>query len=91
MQTTGMTVATFPAGSSITLVLDGISSLTSGSLINTVTVSPPAGVPGVAAASASAAVAVPIGVIPTLSSEVLVALLLVLGFAGAFTLRRSRR
>jgi uncharacterized repeat protein (TIGR01451 family) len=91
LQTTGMTVATFPAGASITLVLDGISSLSNGSLINTVTVTPPAGIPGVAAASASAAVAVPIGVIPTLSSEVLAALLLLLGFAGAFALRRSGR
>jgi len=92
LQGSGMTVATFPAGASITLRIDGVSSLTSGSLVNTVTVSPPAGIPGVASASASAAVSAQIGVIPTLSVETLILLMLaVAGLAGVMARKRMTR
>ena len=92
LQGSGMTVATFPAGASITLRIDGVSSLTSGTLVNTVTVSPPAGVPGVASASASAVVSAQIGVIPTLSVETLILLMLAIaGLAGFMARRRTAR
>jgi Trk-type K+ transport system membrane component len=70
-----------------------VSSLTSGTLVNTVTVSPPAGIPGVASASASAAVsAQQIGVIPTLGVETLILLMLaVAGLAGAMARKRMAR
>jgi len=90
MQGAGMTVASFPAGATITLRIDGVSSLVNGQLVNTVTVSPPVGVPGVASASASAVVATKVGVIPTLGQNALIALMLLLGFGGAFYLRRAR-
>jgi len=85
----GSTVTTFPAGASITLRLDGSTTLTAGSMTNVVTVSPPAGVPGVASASASAVVAAQIGVIPTLSVESLIALMLALAGLGAVVYRRK--
>jgi uncharacterized repeat protein (TIGR01451 family) len=92
LQGSGMTVATFPAGASITLRIDGVASLASGTLVNTVTVSPPAGIPGVASASASAAVSAQIGVIPTLSVETLILLMLaVAGLAGVMARKRMAR
>ncbi|MEO8137494.1 MAG: hypothetical protein ABI831_26370, partial [Betaproteobacteria bacterium] len=90
LQGAGMTVPVFPAGTSVTLRIDGVSTLTGGSLINTVTVSPPAGIPGVAQAVAVAAVAAQIGVIPTLNPATLIALLLALALAGAFAIRRKK-
>ena len=91
MQGAGMTIATLPAGATVTLRIDGTTSLASGSLINTVTVTPPAGIPGVASASATAAVAAQIGVIPTLSGNALIALMLLIGLASAGYLRRAKR
>jgi uncharacterized repeat protein (TIGR01451 family) len=90
LQGSGMTVPTFPANGTITLRIDGSTALTAGSLTNTVTVSPPAGIPGVASASASATVAAVVGVIPTLDPAVLIVLLLVVGLAGGFAARRAR-
>ena len=84
-----MTVAQFPAGATITLFIDGISTLTAGSLVNTVTVSPPVGVPGVASATAIASVQTVIGVIPTLDMTGLIALLVLIGLAGAMAVRRT--
>ncbi|MEO7762538.1 MAG: hypothetical protein ABIS68_11585, partial [Casimicrobiaceae bacterium] len=91
LQGAGMTVTTFPAGATITLQIDGITSLTNGVMINTVTVNPPAGIPGVAQASASASVATKAGAIPTLSPTLMILLLLTLGAAGAYAARRSKQ
>src|SRR5205823_12984970 len=92
LQGTGMTVATFPAGSSITLMLDGTTSLTAGSLVNTVTVSPPAGLPGVASATAVSTVAAQVGVIATLSIATLIGLMLLMaGLAGAAYRRKAEQ
>ena len=91
LQGAGMTVATFPALATITLRIDGISTLVEGQLVNTVIVSPPVGTPGVAEASATAVVAPKVGVIPTLSLSSLIALMLLLGFTSAFYLRRGKR
>ena len=90
LQGAGMTVASFPAGATVTLRIDGVSSLVNGQLVNTVTVSPPAGVPGVASASASAVVATKVGVIPTLHPQLLLALMLLLAVGTAIHLRRRR-
>ncbi|MEP6701949.1 MAG: hypothetical protein ABJB04_03090, partial [Betaproteobacteria bacterium] len=90
LQGAGMTVTTFPAGASITLVLDGTATLSAGTLVNTVTVSPPAGIPGVASASASAVVSTVVGAIPTLDTATLIALMLMLaGVAGAVFRRKA--
>ncbi|MBK7469806.1 MAG: hypothetical protein IPI73_03350 [Betaproteobacteria bacterium] len=85
-----MTVATYPAGASITLRIDGISTLVSGQLVNTVIVSPPAGVPGVAQAVATAVVVPQIGAIPPLGLNALIALMLLVGLGTAVHLRRTR-
>ena len=86
----GMTVATFPALATITLRIDGISTLVSGQLVNTVIVSPPPAIPGVAQAVAIAVVVPQIGVIPTLSLNALIALMLLIGLGTAVHLRRAR-
>ena len=56
LQGAGMTVATFPAGATITLRIDGVASLASGQLVNVASVKPPPGIPG-GAVSATAVVA----------------------------------
>ena len=70
--------------------IDGISTLVSGQLVNTVIVNPPVGVPGVAQAVATAVVVPQIGVIPTLSLSALIALMLLIGLGTAVHLRRAR-
>jgi uncharacterized repeat protein (TIGR01451 family) len=96
LQGGGLIVATFPANSSITLVLSGMATLESGDIVNTVTVSPPAGVP-ISAVSATAIVSpaipeAPARPIPTLSQAALLLLMLLLaGIAGGVYLRRSSR
>jgi hypothetical protein len=89
LQGAGLTIGTFPAGSSVTLVLDGTTSLSAGSLTNTVTVSPPASLPGVPPVTAIATVAAQIGVIPTLSVETLIALILLMAGLAGFAYRRK--
>jgi uncharacterized repeat protein (TIGR01451 family) len=91
LQGGGMTVATFPPGSTINLVIDGTSQLGNGELTNTVTVSPPVNLPNVDPQSASATVTAQIGVIPTLSLGGLLGLLLLLASMGTYYLRRARR
>ncbi len=90
LQGAGMTVASYPAGATVTLQIDGISTLVSGQLVNTVIVNPPVGVPGVAQAVATAVVVPQIGVIPTLSLSALIALMLLIGLGTAVHLRRAR-
>ncbi len=94
LQGSGMTVATFPAGATITLRIDGIASLASGQLVNTATVKPPPGIPGgsVSAAAVVASVAsVPVEAIPTLNWTALIALMLLVGLGTPLYLRKARR
>src|SRR4029079_14584090 len=72
LQGAGITIATFPAGGSLTFTLDGTFTLSTGSVTNTATISPPPGLP-VTPQSASATVVafVPAQIIPTLSEYAL--------------------
>lgn len=92
LQGAGIALTTFPANSSITFSLTGTFTATSGSTVNTATVSTPPGVPLVTA-SATATVSVQAGPtpsIPTLTEQALLLLAVLLAFAGAIYARRTK-
>ncbi len=95
LQGSGMTVAIFPAGATVTLRVDGISTLPNGQLVNSVTVTPPNGTPDVVKAPPVVAVTplppTPVEPIPTLSWNALIALMLLVALVAPFYLRRARR
>jgi uncharacterized repeat protein (TIGR01451 family) len=88
----GIVLTTFPATGTITFSLAGTFTLSSGSLTNTATVSPPPGVP-VAPQSAQATVsAISVEVpVPTTGLPALLALMLLLGIGGGVYAHRRRR
>jgi len=88
----GIALTTFPANSSITFVLSGTFTGT-GVTVNTATVTSPPGAAAPVSASAAATVAVnsPAANIPTLAEQALIALALLLAFAGAYYVRRTQR
>ena len=94
LQGAGIVLPTFPASSTITFQLSGTFTQSSGSVVNTATVTNPASVPvqtQSSAATVSAQSAAPPANIPTTSEQALLALMLLLAVAGATYLRRVRR
>ena len=93
LQGAGIVLLTFPASSTITFQLSGTFTQTAGSVVNTATVSTPAGVP-LQTSSAAATVTVQIVApanIPTTSDRALLVLMLLLAIAGVIHARRTRR
>ncbi|MBK9605469.1 MAG: hypothetical protein IPO58_03235 [Betaproteobacteria bacterium] len=86
----GLLLPTLPVGGQLTFVLSGTFTLPSGSLTNVATLFPPVGVP-TSAVVATALVALPVGVIPTLGEYTLMALMLLLMVAGGIGARRAQR
>ena len=91
LQGAGIVLTTFPSGGTFTFVLSGTFTATSGSITNTVTVSPPVGsvVPPVSA-QASVSVLVPVTNIPTLSEWGMLLLVSLLMGTGFLMLRRRK-
>jgi uncharacterized repeat protein (TIGR01451 family) len=94
LQGAGIVLPTFPASSSLTFQLSGTFTQSSGSVVNTATVTNPVLVP-VQTQSSSATVSVqsaaPAANIPTMSEQALLVLMLLLAVAGAIYVRRARR
>ena len=96
LQGPGILLATLPAGSTITFLLNGTFTLSSGSLVNIATVTPLAGtavVPVTAQATVTAPAPAPVASveIPTVGWEALIALMMMLAGWGAISARRRRR
>ena len=93
LQGAGITLSTLPDGGSLTFLLSGTFTLTSGSLVNTATATPPVGSPvqSDALITAISPLPPPTQPIPTLGEYALIALMLLLTVLGGAAARRMRR